>query len=166
VLFRSVHRGGAYTSEIRDADGAIGAFRVNPDPDATGNIRIDRPETGKASLADFLASIAGETREEFQALIDDESDADLRGRENALRGLVRAFGAVADAATRAAENARAGDRSAADQRLEAAQNALQRLAELIEAASEDVPDPLQNAARNRIEQATKRADQARRSEKL
>jgi hypothetical protein len=37
---------------------------------------------------------------------------------------------------------------------------------LIEAASEDVPDPLRNAARNRVEQATDRAAQARRSEKL
>ena len=55
-----VHRGGAYTTEVRDADGAPGAFRVNPAADAEGRVRIENPQTGKASLARFVSAIGGE----------------------------------------------------------------------------------------------------------
>nr|WP_305882830.1 hypothetical protein [Halobellus rarus] len=172
-----VHRGGAYTTEVRDADGAVGAFRVNPDP-ASGTdgddpsetgppIRIDRPETGKASLSSFLASITGETSEELGGLLDDDSDGDtLTGRENALRGLVRALDAVASASERAAENARAGDRANADRRIQTASTGLERIAELIAEASDDLPDPLERAVENRVEEATRRAEQARKADKL
>jgi hypothetical protein len=55
-----VHGGGAYTTEVRDADGAPGAFRVNPAADAEGRVRIENPQTGKASLARFVSTIGGE----------------------------------------------------------------------------------------------------------
>ena len=58
-----VHRGGAYTTEVRDSDDAVGAFRVNPAPDERG-VRLAEPNTGKASLASFLADIATETSDE------------------------------------------------------------------------------------------------------
>nr|WP_081927055.1 hypothetical protein [Halobellus rufus] len=183
-----VHEGGAYTAEVRDAEGAIGAFRVNPNPSSDGDdadsdssdggsengsdpgppIRIDRPETGKASLSSFLAAIAGETSDELGALLDggDGATEDLVGRENAVRGLVRALDAVVSGAERAAENARAGDRANADRRLESVATALERIVGLIDEASEDLPDPLSNAVRNRVDEATVRAEQARAAEKL
>jgi len=204
-----VHEGGAYTAEVRDSDGAIGAFRVNPDPAADGDdsdgddsdgdssdgdastdeaaddsddaaddsdadvttfgppLRIDRPDTGKASLSSFLASIAGETSEEVAALLDDDSAGErLDGGENAIRGLVRALDAVVAAAERAAENARSGDRANADQRLQAVETRLERVTDRIAEASETLPEPLSNAARNRVAEATRRAEQARKSEKL
>ena len=163
-----VHRDGAYTTEVRDANGAIGAFRVNPDPEDDAGVRIERPTTGKASLAEFVASVAGETQAELQELADSDIGSVLEegGQANALQGLLTAFGAVVEAATRAAENARGGDRAGADQQLQAAEGALDRLAEQIEAAADVVPDPLQNAARNRVDQARQRASQAQRLEKL
>ncbi|MFA1612151.1 hypothetical protein [Halobellus rubicundus] len=161
-----VHRGGAYTAEVRDTAGAIGAFRVNPDPDPEGDerIRIDEPETGKASLASFLASIATETADELEALFDGEVTLD--GAANALRGLVRAFAAVVEAATRAVERAQAGDRAGTNRQLRAVADALERAVERIDDASDAVPETLANAAANRVEQAQRRVEQARRIEKL
>nr|WP_313690036.1 hypothetical protein [Halobellus sp. DFY28] len=178
-----VHRGGAYTTEVRDTEGEIGAFRVNPDPDPDADdddaatppsVRIDRPDTGKASLSSFLASIAAETRDETAELLDDDTDdtggdgggTALDGRENSLRGLVRALEAIVTAAERAAENARNGNGQRADRRLDAVANGLETVVERIEAASEDLPDPLTNAARNRVEQATRRTEQAKAANRL
>ncbi|MFB6089944.1 MAG: hypothetical protein ABEJ97_02690, partial [Halobellus sp.] len=160
-----VHRGGAYTTEVRDAEGAIGAFRVNPDPEADGRIRIDEPETGKASLASFLASIASETRDQLQTLLDGNATLGT-GQANAIRGLVRALAAVVEAATRAVERARAGDRAGTNRQLEAVADALERAVERIDAAGDAVPTPLANATENRVEQARRRTRQARRIEKL
>jgi len=90
----------------------------------------------------------------------------LVGRENALRGLVRALDAIVTAAERAAENARAGERANADQQLAAVATGLERVVELITQAAEDLPDPLERAVETRIEEATRRAEQARNAEKL
>jgi len=177
-----VHRGGAYTTEVRDADGAVGAFRVNPDPgggsdsddgdddddDAAGPgrgppIRIERPETGKASLSSFLVEIAKETRDQAQAIVD---EGDLQGRANGLRGLVRSLDAVIEAAERATENARAGDRGNADQQLQAVARGIERIVDRLRSIGEDVPEEFTNAVGNRAEQAARRAEQAQRSEKL
>ena len=65
-----VHRGGAYTTEVRDADGAPGAFRVNPAADAEERVRIENPQTGKASLADFVSTISEETALSVDAVTD------------------------------------------------------------------------------------------------
>ncbi|KTG30441.1 hypothetical protein, partial [Haloferax profundi] len=103
-----VHRGGAYTVEVRDTEDEVGAFRVNPDPTADSptdsGIRIDRPNTGKASLATFLADIAEETQAHVDAVADragtpsGNDQDDSTGSENAVRGLARALAAVAEAA--------------------------------------------------------------------
>ena len=69
-----VHRAGAYTTEVRDVDDAIGAFRVNPAD--TAPVRIDRPRTGKASLASFVASISNETAERLAAIGSGDADSD------------------------------------------------------------------------------------------
>ncbi|WP_254279247.1 hypothetical protein [Haloarcula marina] len=163
-----VHSGGAYTTEVRDAEDAVGAFRVNPDPAAEESVRIAEPNTGKASLATFLADIAEETRAAVAATVDDsdDSDDDDGGRTSSVRGLAQALEAVGEAATRASERARAGDRGNADRQLEAVAERLQRVATRLSEASDDLPDPLSNAARNRLEQATRRTEQARASEKL
>ena len=175
-----VHRGGAYTTEVRDADGAVGAFRVNPDLDPAPNsdsgsnggsdddgdpppIRIDRPETGKASLSSFLVALATETRDQARAIVD---EGNLQGNDNGLRGLVRSLDAVIEAAERATERARAGDRGSADQFLQAVARGIERVVGRLDAVGEEVPEPFVNAVGNRAEQAARRAEQARRAEKL
>ncbi|GAB3415170.1 hypothetical protein GCM10027435_10970 [Haloparvum alkalitolerans] len=170
-----VHAGGAYTTEVRDVDDAVGAYRVNPDPDSEDGVSIDRPETGKAPLAAFLADIAAETRAEVAALVDEDGDEDdddngtggtAGGSGNAVQGLARAFQAVVDAAEKAAERAQAGDRGGTDRQLEVVAERLQRAGDRLAEASDDVPDPLSRAAERRLEQADRRATQARESEKL
>ncbi|WP_058366467.1 hypothetical protein [Haloparvum sedimenti] len=172
-----VHAGGAYTTEVRDADDAVGAYRVNPDPDSEDGVSIDRPETGKASLAAFLADIAEETRAEVAALVDEDGDEDdddddngtggtAGGSGNAVQGLARAFQAVVDAAEKATERAQSGDRGGTDRQLEVVAERLRRAGDRLAEASGDVPDPLSRAAKRRLEQADRRAAQARESEKL
>ncbi|ELZ15217.1 hypothetical protein C477_18565 [Haloterrigena salina JCM 13891] len=171
-----VHTGGAYTTEVRDGDDAIGAYRINPSPGAASAIRIERPETGTASLSTFVADIAEETREGVSTHRDGDSDAnddddtatgdDDRGSENAVTGLERALEAVVDAARRAADEARAGERETADRRLETVAERLQRVETRLSEASDELPEPLSKAARNRLEQAERRTEQARTAETL
>ena len=174
-----VHGGGAYTTEVRDRDDEIGAFRVNPDPEAD-TAAIDEPRTGKASLASFLVDIAEETRQSVAEQMDEDSDDDDEGdsddddddnpgnggSENAIQGLERALAAVVEAARRATERAEAGDRGNADKQLQAVADRLQRVATRIDEASDDLSDPLSNAARKRLEQAEQRAEQAQAADKL
>ncbi|GCF13213.1 hypothetical protein Harman_11480 [Haloarcula mannanilytica] len=175
-----VHGGGAYTTEVRDSDDEVGAFRVNPDPSADVAAQIDEPRTGKASLASFLVDIAEETRESVAEQLDDDGDdGDTDGDDddtgngnsgggsgNAVQGLERALAAVVEAARRATERAEAGDRGNADKQLQAVADRLQRAATRIEDASDDLDDPLTNAARKRLEQADRRAEQAQAADKL
>ena len=177
-----VHGGGAYTTEIRDTDGEIGAIRVNPD--TAERVRIDSPRTGKASLATFLASVAEETETTVGRAVtggtddrpatDDgqenetegDRDDDLDGPENAIRGLRRALIAVAEAAQRAAERAESGDRGNADAALDAVSARLERVTERLSEARETLPDEIERAADRRLEQAKQRAEQAKAAEKL
>ena len=162
-----VHRGGAYTTEVRDADDEVGAFRVNPGEEAA--VRIDELRTGKALPATFLANIAEETRAEISAVASndgDENDTQGGGPENAVRGLARALVAVVNAARRAAERAESGDRKKTDEKLETIEARLERAANRLSEAREDIPDELSRAAEQRLDQAQRRSDQARNSEKL
>lgn len=158
-----VHAGGAYTTEVRDVDDAVGAYRINPPPEAESTVRIERPETGKAPLAEFLADIAEETRVEIVARSDDDGAGDS---SNATAGLERALAAVSEAAQKAAERARAGDRGDADTHLDTVVERLQRIENLLAEARDDLPRSLSNATRNRLEQADQRTEQARNAEKL
>ncbi len=65
-----VHRGGAYATEVEDAEGELGAFRVSPDPAADPGTRltVDEPRTGKAPLAEFQADVAGEAAADVRAV--------------------------------------------------------------------------------------------------
>jgi len=155
-----VHTGGAYTTEVRDSDDAIGAYRINPTPGSKSTARIERPETGKAQLATFVADIADETREEIAAL---SSDGDS---SSAVEGLERALAAVVEAARKAAERARDSGRGTADEQLTTVAERLQRVEQRLTEASGDLPDPLSNASQNRMEQADRRTKQARNAEKL
>jgi hypothetical protein len=74
--------------------------------------------------------------------------------------------AVIEAAERATERARAGDRGNADQFLQAVARGIERVVDRLDAVGEEVPEPFVNAVGNRAEQAARRAAQARRSEKL
>lgn len=55
-----VHRDGAFTAEITDEEGEVGAFRVNPEGDQTTATVADL-RTGKAALAGFLDTLLSET---------------------------------------------------------------------------------------------------------
>jgi len=172
-----VHRGGAYTTEVRDAADEVGADRVNPGDDE--RVTVDRPRTGKASLAEYLADVAEETRAQVAAELDgDDGDGDDSpgqgqgggsdggGAGNSLRGLVQVLEAIAEAAERAAERAEAGDRGQADASIDAIANRLERANERLEAAREDLPPGLANAADNRFEQIDRRSRQAKAADKL
>jgi len=186
-----VHAGGAYTTEVRDADGEIGAYRVNPgapgsddgdggdDGDGEGNapIRIDRPETGAASLAGFVADVAEETRAEVAAAAaesggdsdDDDNggpDGSGGGPSNAVNGLERALAAAVEAAERAEERAREGDRGGTDRQLETVLDRIARIGERLAAARAGLPPGLANATGKRVEQATRRVEQAQNAGKL
>ncbi|MGM0604243.1 MAG: hypothetical protein ACQETB_01080 [Halobacteriota archaeon] len=164
-----VHNGGAYTAEVRDNDDEIGAFRVNPGEEE--RVRVDNPRTGKSPLAEYLAEVAAETRDEVAAVEGDSDDeADERqnggGRENAVTGLANALDAVAEAAKRAAEAADAGDRGQADQNLDVVTERLDRVATRLEEAKGSLPGSLTRATSNRLDQASRRSDQAKDAEKL
>jgi len=167
-----VHRGGAFTTEVEDTDGELGAFRVNPADEA--EVTIDRPETGKASLASFLADISNETAAAVRGVSEESDDSEdgntttsgggssgpPDGDPGPVRGLARALEAVASAAGRAAEAAQAGDGAAADRRLEAVTNGLETVADRLAEAREDLPGGVGRATERRLEQARTRSEQA------
>ncbi|WEL18897.1 Uncharacterized protein SVXHr_2754 [Halorhabdus sp. SVX81] len=176
-----LHRGGAFTTEVRDTDDEVGAFRVNPGEEA--RTRLDAPRTGKESLATYLVALAEETRAAVAAVAEevdgdsDDGDADdaggsgtdadgADGQGGPVRGLVSVLDAIVDAARWAAERAVAGDRGNADRQLEAVATRLDRVETRIEAARGSLPDELANAAEHRLEQARRRTDQAKNAEKL
>ncbi|WP_050033157.1 hypothetical protein [Halorubrum halophilum] len=185
-----VHAGGAYTTEVRDAADEVGAYRVNPDsesPETGKPIRIDRPETGAASLAGFVADIAEETRAEVAAAAaesggggDDDGDSDDDdggssgdgpggsggGPSNAVNGLERALAAAVDQAERAEERAREGDGEGTNRQLENVLDRIVRIQERLAAAREGLPPGLANATDKRVEQAVRRVEQAQNAEKL
>jgi len=174
-----VHAGGAYTTEVRDADDEVGAYRVNPGSEAAGGeepIRIDRLETGAASLAGFVADVAEETRAEVAAAAAENGDGDdddggdddesSGGPSNAVNGLERALAAAVDQAERAEERAREGDGEGTERRLENVLDRIARIRERLAAAREGLPPGLADATDRRVEQATRRVEQARNAEKL
>ena len=180
-----VHAGGAYTTEVRDADDEIGAYRVNPATDAAESeepIRIERPETGAAPLAGYVADVAEETRAAVAAAASgdgsddgDDDDGGGSGRggggsgggpSNAVNGLERALAAAVDQARRAEERAREGDREGTERQLANVLDRIARIEERLAAAREGLPPGLANATGKRVEQATERAEQARNAEKL
>jgi hypothetical protein len=150
-----VHRGGAYTTEVRDSDDEVGAVRVNPSDDET--VRITDPATGKASLASYLAAVSSETATAVAAV---EDAGGSTGRSNAVQGLANALDAVAEAAERASENAEAGNRDTADKNLERVATRLGRVALRLSEARDDLPDPIALATEKRLAQSHRRARQA------
>jgi hypothetical protein len=74
-----VHRGGAYTTEVRDENDEVGAFRVNPDPAESTREEVANPRTGKAPLATYVADVAAETAAAVRGTMGagdgDDSDA-------------------------------------------------------------------------------------------
>ncbi|MEF8776232.1 MAG: hypothetical protein V5A43_06985 [Haloarculaceae archaeon] len=178
-----VHAGGAYTAEVRDTDDEVGAFRVNPGDEA--RVRVENPGTGKGPLAEYLADVAAETRDEVAAVggdgdADDTTDTDGTdgsgdggtdgtadgGPGNAVEGLANALDAVTAAARRAAENAESGDRGNADQNLEAVGRRLERVSTRLSEARASLPDDIGRATDNRLEQARRRTEQALAADKL
>jgi hypothetical protein len=183
-----VHAGGAYTTEVRDADDEVGAYRVNPAADEAESeepIRIERPETGAAPLAGYVADVAEETRAAVAAAAegngsddgDDDDDGASGGNgpgggggsggpSNAVNGLERALAAAVDRARRAEERAREGDAEGTKRQLANVLDRIARIEERLAAAREGLPPGLANATGKRVEQAAKRVEQARNAEKL
>jgi len=169
-----VHREGAYTTEVVDGDGEVGAFRVNPGEEAVAT--VERPDTGKASLASFLAALFEETggrvrgesdeRGEKTAVDGGTSRSDEPSVPETVSGLARALDAVASAAARASERAAAGDAAGADDRLGDVLTRLDRIADRPPAASGELPAPVAAAVDRRLAEGRKRAEQARAAEKL
>jgi hypothetical protein len=167
-----VDRNGAYTTEVIDSDGERGAFRVNPGEEQSRT--IERPDTGTASLAAFVADVSSETASSVREAAglegdsDDDDDDRQGGQPDApgVKGLAQALEAASDAAARAAEHAQKGDERGTDQRLETARARLADAAERLAEARGDLPETVGNAVEKRLEQGTRRAEQARESEKL
>ncbi|MFB6108505.1 MAG: hypothetical protein ABEJ82_06660 [Haloplanus sp.] len=153
-----VHRGGAYTTEVRDDGGALGAFRVNPSDRSA--VTVAHPHTGKASLAGFVSTLATETSEQVGTALAGSKRSLPGGVANAVTGLVTALDAVSSAADRAAERSAAGDRAGADHALEAVGANLDRVATRLDSATEGLPDPVANAVERRLRQARTRTSQA------
>jgi hypothetical protein len=162
-----VHGGGAYTTEVRDTDDEIGAIRVNPGDEE--RVRVEEPNTGKASLAGYLADVASETRDEVAQIDgdgDDGQNGSGDGRANSITGLANALDAVAEAAQRAAEAAEAGNRGQADRSLDTVIERLERVSNRLTEADDTLPGSLARATSNRLEQADRRSEQAKNAEKL
>ncbi|MEF8915448.1 hypothetical protein [Natronomonas sp.] len=183
-----VHGGGAYTTEIRDTDDTPGAYRVNPSGEKRRT--IEDPQTGKASLASFVANISTETAgqaPEFAGDDDDDTSDDGDSDDDdddltetptngggatddpddidvsGLDGLQRALQAVAESAQRAAERAEQSDTEGADRALEAARTRLEKVGEAL--AKNDFDETLDATVQNRLEQADRRIEQALETEK-
>ena len=156
-----LHRGGAYTTEVRDSEGGIGAFRVNPDPAESTREEVANPRTGAEPLATFVADVASETATDVRESAEDDDDDDdgLTGPAR-IRGLAQALDAIAEAARRAATRAAESDAPGADRALEAVSDALDRARGRLDEAREDLPEPVGRAADRRLEQASRRAGQA------
>ena len=170
-----VHREGAYTAEVRDTDDEVGAFRVNPDPEGEGAVTVERPRTGKASLAAFLGSLAGETRDAVADSADGDSDDDgddvpgggsRPSPSGAAGGLATALDAVQRAAAAALERAERGDGQGADQQLRAVATRLERVGEALSSARGTLPGTTANAVDRRLSQLQRRAEQALDAETL
>ncbi|MFW5900429.1 MAG: hypothetical protein ACOCTH_01465 [Halodesulfurarchaeum sp.] len=157
-----IHKGGAYALEVRDSDDEIGAYRVNPATEDSSEIHIDRPETGTAVLSEFVADIAEETRQAV-ATYREESTVDP---STDVAGLERALEAVTEAARKAAERARNDERGRADSQLGTVAERLQRVESRLTEVAEGLPPSLSKAAGHRMEQASRRTDQAQTAEKL
>ncbi|MES3518251.1 MAG: hypothetical protein PPP58_11355 [Natronomonas sp.] len=182
-----VDRNGAYTTEIRDTDGEIGAVRVNPGEETR---RAVEPRTGKTPLSTFIADIASETAAQAPVFAgEDDTDGDDANAENpdrsgesdpggtpddpladpseidieGVQGLQRALQAVADSAERAAERAERQDTPGADRALEAVEMRLERVVDAIE--RNDFDEELTATVERRLEQANRRTEQALTTEK-
>jgi hypothetical protein len=76
-----LHRGGAFTTEVRDSDDQVGAFRVTPTDESS--VRVENPDTGKGVLARYLADVAEETRAQVAATAGEAEPTDEEGEAEA-----------------------------------------------------------------------------------
>jgi hypothetical protein len=168
-----LHRGGAYTVEVRDPDDEPGAHRYNPGEERRHEFAA---RTGKASLASFVASVVTETGRQAPGFAgvetggadgggggDTDGGSGDAGFETevgdpALRGLLRALDAVATAAERAADRAEGGDAGGADRALETVLSRIEDARADLESGDHD--DDVAAVTSRRLAQAERRAEQA------
>ncbi|MFK8214140.1 hypothetical protein [Haloferax volcanii] len=170
-----VHRGGAYTVEVRDSDDELGAFRVNPDPDpgpdsdgpdadsnsdpapaSIPSVRIDEPRTGKASLATFLADISAETAAAVAAADGGGDDSDSDDSDDS------ADTTTSDGATRTPTGGgQANAVRGLAQALESVAEAARRAAERAESGDRGRADESLDTVAARLERVAERLAEAR-----
>ncbi|MGB9956628.1 hypothetical protein ACOZ4B_09595 [Haloferax prahovense] len=169
-----VHRGGAYTVEVRDSDDELGAFRVNPDPvneesdsdgdaapDSIPSVRIDEPRTGKASLATFLADISAETAAAVAA-VDEEDSGDSDGSDDSgTSDDSSGTGTPDDSTQTSMSNGQENAIRGLAQALESVAEAARRAAERAEAGDRGRADESLDTVASRLERVAERLAEAR-----
>jgi hypothetical protein len=149
-----VHRSGAYTAEITDRDGDVGAFRVNPDPDAEA-VTIENPTTGKVSMTRYLVDYLSESLAEAESFRErDDTDAED------VYALVAELQKAVTAAERAREAVEAGDAAAANERLSAVKARVDAIAEAVRERRDELAPQVLALLGRRIERARNRVEQA------
>jgi hypothetical protein len=149
-----VHRSGAYTAEITDRDGDVGAFRVNPDPDDDA-VTIENPTTGKVAMTRYLVDYLSESLAEAESY-SDRDDTD----DEDVDPLVAELEKAVTAAKRAREAAEADDASAADERLAEVGNRIDAIAEAVRERRDELSPRVLALLGRRIERARNRVEQA------
>ena len=149
-----VHRSGAYTAEITDRDGDVGAFRVNPDPD-DDTVTIENPTTGKLAMTRYLVDYLSESLAEAESFRERD---DTDGED--VDALVAELEKAVAAAERAREAAEAGDAAAADERLSAVGTRVDVIAEGVRERRDELAPRVLALLGRRIERARNRVEQA------
>ena len=140
-----VHRGGAYTAEVRDSDDEIGAIRVNQAAtEADERVRLDNPQTGKASLATYLADVAEETSAAVAAVEEGDDRDDDDGDSNDTDDDTETTDSGETNETTAASSG--SDRAGRNETLEGSENAIRGLRRALEAITESARRAAERAA--------------------
>jgi hypothetical protein len=149
-----VHRSGAYTAEITDRDGDVGAFRVNPDPD-DDEVTIENPMTGKLAMTRYLVDYLSESLAEAESYRDrDDTD------DEDIDPLVAELETAVTAARRARDAAEADDASAADERLAEVGDRVDAIAEAVRERRDELSPQVLALLGRRIERARERVEEA------
>jgi hypothetical protein len=149
-----VHRSGAYTAEITDRDGDVGAFRVNPGPD-DDTVTIENPTTGKLAMTRYLVDYLSESLAEAESY-SDRDDTD----EEDVDSLVAELEKAVTAARRARDAAGADDATAADERLAEVGDRVDAIAAAVRERRDELSPEVLALLGRRIERARKRVREA------
>jgi hypothetical protein len=149
-----VHRSGAYTAEITDRDGDVGAFRVNP-AEGDDAVTIEEPTTGKTAMTRYLVNYLAESLSEAESFRE-RADTDSEDIDPVLKELDVAL----DAARQAREAAEAGDANAANERLSEVADRIGAIAAAVREHRDRLSPRVLALLGRRIERARGRVEEA------